>query len=200
MLDVDEVPDPLDPAPDRIVDHHPFFLVPAYDDAMHEFGNYKVSRLVRAFTRGRTSAPGQPPGTRSGQGRHSITYALAGRVLSVGTNLIYLGFLHFGGVIRPRKAKALTIPIAPEAEGKRARDFDNTFILKPKPGDPQSAGIIMQKIGDGPNDIRPLFALRKSVRIAPRPWLKWEDRDGSRLLGILWRKGEQAAAAGGATP
>jgi len=160
---------------------------PQWDQAANEFGAYKVSRIVRAFPRtgaGVPSSPGQPPAVQGGALRHSMTYRITGRVLTVGTNLVYAAILHFGGTIRPKRAKALTIPIAPEARGKRARDFENTFVLR-RGDDAPGEGLIMQKLGEG--RVRPLFALRTSVTIEPRPYMGWDQRDKSKLLTILER-------------
>ena len=166
----------------------------AWDQAANEFGNYKISRIVRSFVRtgssGQSSSPGGPPGVRSGRLRHSLTYRIAGRVLTVGTNLVYAAILHFGTQaalgepIRPKRAEALTIPIAPEARGRRARDFENTFVLR-RADDEPGEGLIMQKLAGG--GVRPLFALRQSVTIAPRPYMGWDARDKSKLLSILDR-------------
>lgn len=162
-----------------------------FEEAMHEFANTKISRMVRGFTYGRKSEPGEPPGVRSGQLRNSLTYLLLARVLTIGTNMLYAAILHFGGTIRPRNARALTIPISPEAEGHRARDFADTFIIRPRPGaDPKSVGVIARR-GPG-GEVQPLFALRTSVTVAARPWLFWDDADGDKLLRILqqtWERG-----------
>jgi len=160
----------------------------AYTAAMDEFGDYKVSRTVRSFPRtpaGVASAPGGPPAVQEGHLRASITYRLLGRVLRVGTNLVYAALLQFGGVIRPKRARALTVPIAPEARGRRARDFSDTFILRRRSDDAETVGIIMQNLGGG--KVRPLFALRTSVTVEPRPFLGWDERDKRKLLGILER-------------
>jgi len=160
---------------------------PQWDQAANEFGNYKASRIVRSFPRtgaGVSSQPGEPPAVQAGRLRHSITYRVLGRVLQVGTNLVYAAILHFGGTIRPKRAKALTIPIAPEARGMRARDFENTFVLR-RPDDEAGEGLIMQSLAGG--GVKPLFALRTSVTIKPRPYMGWDARDKTKLLGILER-------------
>jgi phage gpG-like protein len=162
----------------------------ALRSSLDEFGNYKVSRTVRAFVRGGISEPGGPPGTRSGMLRASVTYEVEGSLLSVGTNLVYGAKLQEGGDIRPKTAKALTVPISPEAEGKRARDFSDTFIIPSKSGDPDTVGIIGRRAAGG--TFQGLFALRKRVHIEARPWLFWDDRDASKLLGILNQRWEAA--------
>jgi len=56
-----------------------------------------------------------------------------------------------GGVITPKNAAYLTIPIHPDAHGKRAREFDDLFVVK---------GVLARTAGEG---IEPLFALKKKV-------------------------------------
>ena len=74
-----------------------------------------------------------------------------------------------GGVLRPKTAKFLTIPLpaAMTAGGvlkKSAREWDNTFIRKSKKGNL----IIFQTVGKG--KIMPLFLLRKSIKMEPKRW------------------------------
>lgn len=89
--------------------------------------------------------------------------------LEYGTNLGYAAMQHFGtknlpgGVLRPKNAKALTIPF-PGVTG-RASDYPNTFLQKSKKGNP----IIFQS--DVPEGIRPLFMLMKAVKIPGRPFM-----------------------------
>lgn len=72
-----------------------------------------------------------------------------------------------GATIRPKKAKYLTIPLpaALNANGtpkkRRARDWQNTFIMKSKAGNL----LIVQRNG---KDIVPLYVLKTSVKIPRR--------------------------------
>jgi len=79
-----------------------------------------------------------------------------------------------GGVITAKNAKALTIPISPRAHGKRAREFDNTFILKSTKGKPETVGVIMQDLGSGQLDA--LYVLRTRVTQKPDPTVIPDDR------------------------
>lgn len=99
----------------------------------------------------------------SGMLRSGLRPVLAqrkGPMISAGitTNVRYWRIHELGGIIRPKRAKALTIPF-PGVKG-RARDFDDTFIAK---------GVIFQKSESGPI---PLFSLKKEVRIPRRPYLQ----------------------------
>lgn len=81
----------------------------------------------------------------------------------------YATIHHFGGVIRPKKKMALTIPFpggpADQPVPLRAGDFEDTFVAK---------GIIFQK---RKYQIIPLFILKKAVEIPARPYMYLEDSD-----------------------
>ena len=73
-----------------------------------------------------------------------------------------------GGVITPKKAKALTVPVRARAHGKRTREFGDTFILKKsQSGDPATVGVIVQDQGGGVLDA--LYVLRTRVTQQPDP-------------------------------
>lgn len=80
----------------------------------------------------------------------------------------YMGIHERGGVIRPRRARYLTIPLPAALDTRgvalraRARDWPNTFVAKSRAGNL----IIFQKRGR--RDVVPLYVLKKSVRIPPR--------------------------------
>lgn len=79
-------------------------------------------------------------------------------------------FRHFGGEIRPKKARALTIPIDSRAKGKRAADFESggrdLFVLRGK-GSGDTVGILGYSEGDR---FVGLFVLRTRVRQKAQPW------------------------------
>lgn len=93
----------------------------------------------------------------------------------------YLGVSEYGATIRAKRAKFLTIPLpdAMNSQGvplkRRARDWQNTFIMKSKRGNL----LIFQKRGA---DIVPLYVLKKSVRIPKRLGMKKELLAYSNLL------------------
>lgn len=90
----------------------------------------------------------------------SIRHLATNNSIMVGTNLIYARILHEGGVITPKRAKYLAIPISPLASVHKPRDFSDTFISK---------GIIFQKQEDG--EPLPLYVLKKQVTIPARPYM-----------------------------
>jgi hypothetical protein len=114
---------------------------------------------------------------------HIVTNKLSGQVLNVQTGALRSGLIpvvakslgrklvaaletmvrywrihEFGGTIFPRQKQALTVPF-PGVTGWAA-DYENTFIAK---------GVIFEKQEGGP---RPLFALRRSVTIPERSYLR----------------------------
>lgn len=89
----------------------------------------------------------------------------------------YLRIQEFGGTIRPKNSKYLTIPLgeALNADGtpkkKSAREWNNTFVAMSKAGNL----IIFQKRG---RQIVPLYVLKKQVTIPARLGMGKALRDG----------------------
>lgn len=103
----------------------------------------------------------------------------------------------YGGPIVAKNAKALTIPIAPEAEGKRASEFEgggrNLFVIPSKSGDPDSRGVLGYSTPDG--TFHGLFALRTRTRPqAPDPWFPSPARIGQIGLAEARRILQKAIA------
>lgn len=104
----------------------------------------------------------------------------------------------FGGTIVPVKAKALTIPISPEAEGKTAREFSAggkvLFKIKGKGGN----GILAYTDSDG--QLHALFALRMRVYQKPDPWWPTDEEVADIGLAEAQRMIDKAMlSAGGAS-
>lgn len=70
--------------------------------------------------------------------------------VSVSSSQTGAGLKQFGGTVRPVHAKALTIPIVPEAKGRTAYEFERPD--------------------------RPLFVLRNYAKMKPEPWFPTENR------------------------
>lgn len=75
------------------------------------------------------------------------------------------GIHEFGCDIKPGKAEYLTVPLVPEAVGRSARTFTDTFVYTSKSGNK----FIAQKSGD---DLKLLYWLTKSVKIPERSFLR----------------------------
>ncbi len=81
----------------------------------------------------------------------------------------------YGGEIRPKNARALTIPVSDEAKGKRAGEFEtggrslftrSVFLL---PSDKaETIGVL--GYSDEQNAFHPLFVLRTKSVQKPDPW------------------------------
>lgn len=82
---------------------------------------------------------------------------------TIANNADHYGFKIRGGTIRPKRVRFLTIPLIPEAKGRRARDFELAFgkLFRPRGKD-----VLMQRTPDG--QARSVYALRDQV--TQRPW------------------------------
>lgn len=93
----------------------------------------------------------------------SIAYRVEGNqiIISAGNAAVpYAKIQHFGGVIRPKKAKYLAIPLNNKAKMFKPKDFpEPTFIAK---------GTIFSKEN---NKIVPQYRLVKEVTLPARPYM-----------------------------
>ena len=163
-----------------------------------EWAGGVVRRIRDSFPRqSEPSEPGGPPSIHSGQRGlvGSITHNILpqGEGAEIGTPLVYGGILHMGtrrylgGPIRPKRARALTIPLTREAKRKRARDIPGLFRVPAEPGAPPEDVGILALAGPG-ESIVPMYALRTAVSIDPRPWLEIVEEDEVSLVDILGRQ------------
>jgi len=121
---------------------------------------------------GSPSSPGRAPGKDTGTLGRSIQVdrSQAGRLkVRIGTNLIYGRIQEEGGVIRPKRVKRLPVPLNREAKFMlrrgQLRSANLTYI--PRGGrDP----LLVRKLPGG--GIKPMFVLKKEVRLPARPWAK----------------------------
>jgi phage gpG-like protein len=135
-------------------------------------GTYMLRSIAKNFQAGgrpekwQQSLRARLQGKKTG-GRLSsaTTFKATAKKLILSNNKIGARIFHKGGDIKPKSKKALTVPISKQALGKKASDFDNTFVIK---------GIIFQKRARKPI---PLFALKKKVTIPARPFLLAQDED-----------------------
>jgi hypothetical protein len=186
---------------------------PALGKVLAEMGERKRTRMIRGLGRGGpTSAaasaisfPGQPPvarhGARGFAGRFTYELLDGDTTLRYGNTSRYARILHFGGTIVPKNAGALTIPVAPEAQGKRAKDFPGLFRL------PHTNLLVLRKERRGTSkagafsivgpagrkgrwaELIVMFRLMKSVTLDPHPYgLLWDDVDMQRLYAALRRE------------
>lgn len=97
----------------------------------------------------------------------ATSFALQGDdTVVVSVNQIGIRQRVFGGTIKPRNAKFLTIPVAPEAHGKRAREFGDLELVFGQGGQP----IALAHKAQGKRRYGMiLFRLVKSVTQQPDP-------------------------------
>jgi phage gpG-like protein len=81
----------------------------------------------------------------------------------ISANTEYAAIQEFGGDIKPRNVKALTIPLNKEAQGKRAKDFPDLFLIKI-----HNKAFLVRKKG---KQLQFMYLLRDQVHIPARPYL-----------------------------
>ena len=111
----------------------------------------------------------------------------------VGSNLAYAAIHETGGTIRPRNARALTIPISPLAARKRARDFPGAFILQARDG---NAFIALRTGGARSARIDLLYLLKRQVTLRARRYVSNALKDVEPQLEPILGRAITAAIAG----
>jgi hypothetical protein len=92
-----------------------------------------------------------------------------GLTARIGTNVKYAAIQEFGGFVRAKNVKNLTIPLNREAElttARRLMDSGRGAIFKSKAGN-----LIMWKKTDA-GKVVPMYLLRPSVFIRPHPYMR----------------------------
>lgn len=111
----------------------------------------------------------------------------------VGSPVKYAAIHERGGTITPKRAKALTIPIAPEAKRRKARDFPDLFIWKHHEGE-GGAFLVQPTPGGG---FKIIFQLRSSVFIPPRRYItKAMKITGPKVVALVGNKIGQTVEGG----
>lgn len=64
-----------------------------------------------------------------GQAARATNFALQGDTVVIAIDHVGIAQRFFGGTIRPKSAKYLTIPVHPAAHGKRAREFSDLEVI-----------------------------------------------------------------------
>jgi phage gpG-like protein len=120
-----------------------------------------------------------------------------GRSVLIVTPMKYAAMQNFGGTVTPKAGKFLAIPLptlSPTERKSKPRDFQNTFFSKSRKGNL----ILFEKTGKKKDAIRPLFVMKSSVTIKPRPFMKWFPEMKAQATAIakatiLKAMGEKAA-------
>jgi phage gpG-like protein len=113
-----------------------------------------------------------------------------GKSVIVGNPMKYAALQNFGGTVTAKSGKFLAIPIANLPRSAKPRDFTNTFFAKSRKGNL----ILFENLGTkgkGKNktaNIRPLFVMKESVTIKPRPFMKWFPEMKAQAIEIARRE------------
>ncbi len=138
-----------------------------------------VKNISTPSRTGGPSLAGGFPRTNTGALRKSIFIRKSENGLSafVGTVSKVAFFMEFGAIIRPKKAKALAIPISRKAKkhsdaGGSARDFPIKLVFIRRKGKPP---LLVEITGKGGGKLRKKwtihYVLPAMARLAPRPFL-----------------------------
>ncbi len=153
---------------------------------------YREIRKNLKKKKGSPSKPGQPPAYQTGALYRSVKIrkVARGRATKARGEIIitskYAKIHEFGGKIVPKKAKMLAIPINAQADALiqqygRTRNIPNLFVYKAKSG-----GLFLARSESG--ELEVLFALKDSVQMPPRPYVRPAVAKVKRLLGPLAKK------------
>lgn len=157
-----------------------------------------VTLYLQAYVQ-KKKLSGDPLKVRSGRLRSSITgiaKIVDSRIVGiVGSKTPYSRIHEFGGEIRPKKGRYLTVPL-PAAKTEagvvrgRARDFKGTFLFRSKAGNL----IIMGKPTPGSLEVEPLFILKEVVRIPKRSYFVDSVKENKDRIGQIFKKNLEVLA------
>jgi phage gpG-like protein len=160
-------------------------------DILRQVGVLAVRQIQRRIREGKVLPPTQKSGrTLYSRGAlfRSIKYRTEGDsvILSAGDATVpYARIHHEGGVIRPKNAKYLAIPLTAKAKLSRPRDYPvQTFLAK---------GVIFEKTDGKPI---PIYALKKQVTIPARPYMFLDDHDKSIIRSAVISQVERTLKGG----
>lgn len=97
----------------------------------------------------------------------------------VGTSVPYAPLHQFGGIVRPKKAKALAIPLTKEAAKQGPRQFPGRLFVVWKKG--AKSGVLMSLPKTKKGQPKAQYALVKQVVVPKRPFMGF----GQRLIGKI---------------
>jgi phage gpG-like protein len=112
--------------------------------------------------------------------RDSIFLRMTEDSAQVGSNLVYAAMQEFGGVVNPVRVTKLTIPIAPEAVGRRAEDFEGLFVYVKK----ETGQAFLARNEGGKLKVYFVLVDKAEIPAAPylRPALETKRKDIKRIL------------------
>jgi phage gpG-like protein len=168
---------------------------------LRQVGHYAVGRAQYRLTQVLRQ---DDEAIRTGRLESSLqVFRVTGDQLVCGSNVPYAAQVHFGGIIEPKNAKALAIPLTPALRRSRLwpRDLDpareklrfqpytggkpNVFGLLIDEGE-EPTGRKRKRRGHTPYGPGALFALAYWVSQPARPYLCWDDEDRRAIRDDLW--------------
>jgi hypothetical protein len=160
--------------------------------ALDAVGYYVVNKwmppLFKSAGQGTWAAVGRggPPLWDTGTLARGFSYALGmdRKSVVIVNPMKYAALQNFGGTVSAKGGKFLAIPMPNLSVSERRskpRDFSNTFFAKSRKGNL----ILFQKTGGKKSEgIRPLFAMKTSVTIKPRLFMKWFPEMKAQAIAI----------------
>jgi phage gpG-like protein len=151
-------------------------MADTFTDVLRIVGQLAVRQIQRRIRERRVVPITNKPGTTlMGRGNLLASVRNSARGTSVvitagNQNVPYARIHHEGGIIRPRYAKYLAIPLTPRAKLFKPRSYPGETLIK--------NGIIFAKDGD---ELTPIYALKRQVIMPARPYM-FLSPDDSRLI------------------
>lgn len=141
-------------------------------------GQALAATMQRTLSGPSPSSPGAPPGVSDGTLRRSIQVVQPSpSLVRVGSNVFYGAVQetgNWGRPIFPVRAKFLLVPLNREARRLyRKANFNIRSVglhLIPRPGKPSLLVRERGRTGGRGWRFEPLFVLKRSVKLPPRPW------------------------------
>lgn len=98
------------------------------------------------------------------------------------SQLVEIATIHeFGGTIKPKNVKWLTIPIVKEAKGKSAREFKDLVFIPTK-----NNALLAKVTGKGKDKkVVPYYLLKKEVKIPERSFIRSTFNDKAKMDKIF---------------
>jgi phage gpG-like protein len=124
---------------------------------------------------------------RSGRLQRSVRYQVLANGIKWGTRQRHAALHHFGGTIRPKRAKYLSIPIGDDRRlavgaGAFFRRYPDRVFSVFKDG---ARGTVFIKDSPDSEDAKPIFVLRRKVTLPARPFLLLQDEDHARIVDMF---------------
>lgn len=180
----------------RVADAHRD-MAPFFEQVGVQVMSHSVERLETVLSTDNPARTGNlmaslNVGATGGGGGDTI-FEVAGDHVRCGTSVPYAAQVHFGGIIEPRNAKALAIPLGDRLKRDQMgpRELDPTgkhlrFMLYTG-GKPNVFGLLIDDDGDLGYGEGPLFALAYWVPQEPKPFL-YIDKEDEEVIAELWRE------------